>query len=128
MRILLALALLGLSFAASAQQPFRIWPDSSGVYNSGVRTAPVYVDARVLAANVSETHTIPTGANTVLFSSTCDFYAKPGSSAAVPAADVTDGTGAELNPATWNVTGLTTLTVISTSTCVLTMSWYRVHP
>lgn len=125
---LLAVVLLALSSAASAQQMFKIWPDSTGKWNSGVRGAPAYVDVRVLAPNVSETHTVPTGYNTVLFSSNCDFFAKSGASAAVPAADVTDGTGSELNPATWNTTGITQLTVISSSACTITLSWYRVQP
>ena len=124
----IGLALALLSTAAGAQQMFKIWPDSTGKWNSGIRGGPLYVDVRVLAATVAETHTVPTGYNTVLFSSNCDFFARPGASVAVPAADVTDGTGSELNPATWNTTGMTQFSLISASTCTITMSWYRVFP
>src|SRR5207249_10304100 len=58
-------------------------------------SAPLYVDARDLAASTNETHTVPTGADYVIFSADGDFYAKPNGAAAVPS-DVTDGTASEL--------------------------------
>lgn len=125
-RILAALLLAAACLPAiGAPNSFRIELSTTGA-SSSVRPAPSYVDARVLAANVSETHTIPTGAGFVLFSSTCNFYAKPGASAAVPAADVTDGTAAELNPAGWVITGsMTQITLIAGAACVVTMAFYN---
>jgi hypothetical protein len=80
----------------------------------------------VLAANVSETHTIPTGASYVLFASTCNFYALPGASAAVPAADVTDGTASELNPAAWRLSSSATqITLIAPTACTVTLVFYK---
>lgn len=61
-----------------------------------------WINCRVLAANVAETFQAPAGARYVLFSATGDFWCKialASTAAAVPAADVTDGTGSELNPA-----------------------------
>lgn len=64
--------------------------DSNG---RGILTIPFsnYVLARVLAAGVAESITVPAGAAVVVFSATADFYANARGTAAVPAADVTDG-------------------------------------
>lgn len=65
--------------------------------------SPSYVDARVLAASTAETVTIPTGtgskaARYVQFKATGNFYFNGYAAAAVPAADVTDGSASMLNP------------------------------
>lgn len=85
-----------------------------------------YVDNRVLAAAVAEQHTVPAGANWVLFSSDADFYAKFGTNptAAVPAADVTDGTGSLLNPTVRYISGVAKISLVSSSACVVTMEFY----
>jgi hypothetical protein len=115
---------LGRAQAAANNMRIELSPGTGA--STSIRPAPTYVDARVLAANVSETHTIPTGAGFVLFASTCNFYAKPGASAAVPAADVTDGTGSELNPAAWVITSsMTQITLISAVACTVTMVFYN---
>lgn len=123
-KILLAAALGLASFGAIAQGFFDLG-SSRGGQNTYIRIAPTYVDARVLAATVSETHTLPSTARLVLFAADCNFYAKAGASAAVPAADVTDGTAAELNPAAWDVTGLTQITLIAATACKVTLSIYK---
>jgi len=125
MKKIIAAVMLLCCVDALAQNNFRIFPDTGGTYNSFVRVPPTYVDARVLAPNVSETHTIPAGIRYVIFSSNCDFHARMGSSAAVPATDVTDGSGSELNPAAWFVDGSTQLTLVSGVACVITMSMYK---
>lgn len=55
-----------------------------------------YVDARVLAANTAESHTVPTGANYVLVTVTGNTWVNVGGTAAVASADVTNGTGSVL--------------------------------
>lgn len=82
------------------------------------------VDARVLAAGVAESHTVPAGAMRVLFSGTADFYVKFNGTAAVPAADVTNGTGSILNPTLRGLSGVGTIGVISPVACVVTMEFY----
>lgn len=72
-------------------------------YNRGETAPPVsdHIDARVLAASTAERHTIPTGARYVVFAATVDFYANFGDNtvdAAIPSADVTDGSGSLFNP------------------------------
>ena len=64
------------------------------------------VNAFALAANTSERQSIPAGARYAAFSTSAvspvDFVAKFGdgtATAAIPAADITDGSGAPLNPA-----------------------------
>lgn len=110
---------------AAAQANFTIPADVPRRYASNIRTAPTYVDARVLAAGVAEVWTAPANTRFVIFSSTCNFYAKPNAAAAVPAADVTDGTGSELNPAAWYFPNpVTTVGVISPAVCTVTISAY----
>lgn len=109
--------------SADAQNKFSIENATGGSTPSFIRPAPTYVNARSLAASVSETDSVPSGAQWVLFGATCDFYAKTGASAAVPG-DTTDGTAAELNPAAWRVTGITQISVIASATCVVTLTYY----
>ena len=89
-----------------------------------LRSAPTYIDARDLAANTNETHTVPAGAEAVAFSSDGDFYAKPNGAAAVPG-DVTDGAASELNPEAWDLTGVTTIGLIAPSARKVTLSFYK---
>lgn len=124
----IGIVLVALMFVVSAaigQDAFRIMPDGFGNPNTLIRVAPTYVNARVLAASVNESTTIPTGAKKVIFSSTCNFYAKPGGTAAV-ATDTTDGSASELNPSAWHLDGsFTTIGVISDTTCVVTLTYYK---
>jgi hypothetical protein len=124
-RITLVVLLLLMQWPASAQTTLRIGQINNGIA-SYLRMPPSYVDARVLAANVAETHTPPSVARYVIFSATCAaFYARLGASVAVPAADVTDGSGSELNPSGyWLPPGTTQISVIAPATCVLTMAYY----
>lgn len=127
----IAALLLGLllASAALAQTTFRVYPEVQRGFPSYVRGAPSYIDARVLAASVNETITVPSGANMVLFSSTCaEFYVKIGATAAVPAADVTDGSGSALNPSSWYVGSSTQIGIISPTTCTVTLEWSTLSP
>ncbi len=128
-RIAAFLAGLILCASAFAQANFFVPPTSNNSgFNSSVRLVPTYINSRSLAANVSETDTIPTGANFVLFGANCNFYAKPGATAAVPT-DVTDGTGSEANPQAWyiksSLTGITQISVIAEGACLVTLSYYQ---
>lgn len=113
-------------FAAQSVSNFVIPPDIPARYASNIRPAPTWIDARVLAANVAETHTMPANARFVLFSSDCGkFYVNPNGTAAVPAGDVTNGTASELNPAAYYFSAPpVSISIISPSTCVVTMSIY----
>jgi len=112
-------------FAAHATTPRLVEVPAAG---GGVflRT-PNYTDVRVLAANTAETHTVPAGAHFVVFSSNCAaFYVNWSTTATVPGADVTDGSGSELNPTQrYMGTGVTGLSLISPTTCTITMAFYQ---
>lgn len=58
-----------------------------------------YVDNRVLAAATAETFTKPSGYSSAVITVDTDCYIRRDGTAAVPAADVTDGTGSILIPA-----------------------------
>jgi hypothetical protein len=88
------------------------------------RSAPGHIDARALAANVAESHTVPAGAKFVIFGSDGDFYARPNGTAAVASADVTDGSGSELNPVIWDLTGVTSIGLVSPAGRVVTLTFY----
>ncbi len=89
-----------------------------------------YNDVRVLAANTAEAHTVPTGANGlkanyVVFSANADFWVDVGKTAAVPAADITDGTAPDLNPTVLYLGGsVTTISLISTAGGIVGMAFY----
>lgn len=121
---LLCVAAIGASALAGAQNNMRIFSDSGGQFSSMIRPAPTYVNARSLAASTAESVTVPTGGKIALFAANCDFYANPTTTATVPG-DVTDGSASELNPAAWYLTGVTTISLISASTCIVTITIYK---
>lgn len=92
--------------------------EAIGIANVGYR------DTRVLAATVAEVHTVPTGAKSVLFSATADFYANFGAAAAIPAVDVTDGTASLLNPKLRGIDGAATIGLIAPTTCIVQMEFF----
>lgn len=119
----LAATVLG-AFAATVGN-FVIPPDVPSRYASQIRPAPSYVDAMVLAAGVAEAWTAPANTRFVVFASNCNFYAKPNATAAVPATEVTDGTGSELNPTAWySSTPFTTIGFIAPTACIITIAPY----
>jgi hypothetical protein len=83
-----------------------------------------HIDARVLAVSAAESHTIPTGARYVMFSANGDFYANFAGTAAIPTADVTDGTASILNPQLRTIGAATTISLISPAACIVTMEFY----
>lgn len=84
-----------------------------------------YVNAYVLVAATAQAVTIPTGARFALFSCNNDFYVDfQGGTAAVPAANVTNGSAPELNPAVRGIEGLSSFSVISPDAAILTISYF----
>lgn len=82
------------------------------------------IDAVVLAANTAETYTIPTGARFLLFSADGDFYVRYAGTAAIPAADITNGSGSELNPAMRYVKSLSSISIIAPLDTIVTVCAY----
>lgn len=115
---------LAIDKACAAPNNFRLFQETGGQYSSSIRLAPAYVDARSLAASVAESQTVPATSRFVVFSSTCNFYANPTTTATIPG-DVTNGSASELNPAAWYVEGVATISVIAPVACVVTFSFYK---
>lgn len=92
-----------------------------------------WIDARVLAANTAETFQAPAGAKYVRLAGDGAFFAKiaaASTAAAIPAADVTDGTASELFPngdAEYRTLPVDQayISVIASATRVVTLSFYR---
>lgn len=111
---------------AKAQSALRIPPEQQKGFASYVRSSPTYIDAVVLVATVNQTYTVPANADAVILSANCpEFYAIVGPTAAVPAANVTNGTGSEMNPSSWYIGRATQIGLISPTACKVTLSWYR---
>lgn len=121
---LLFVTLVAYAGIIGAQNAFRLMPEAGGAFSGMVRLAPTYVNALSLAASTAESTTVPTGAKWIIFSATCNFYANRTTTATVPG-DTTDGTASELNPSAWWVGDVTTISVISPTTCVITFSAYK---
>lgn len=95
-------------------------------FNRIVNSRSTWVDARVLGIATAEVHTVPTGANFVRMSGNLDFYANFGAAAAVPAADVTDGTSSILNPSgIYPVGDVTTIGLISPAATIVTLEFFK---
>ena len=88
-------------------------------------SAPTSTDINgvLLAANIAESITIPSGSKFAMFNATADFYARYTGTAAV-ISDTTDGTGSELNPTVRTLSVGDTISVISGETCYLTVAFY----
>ena len=91
-----------------------------------------YVDARVLAANTAEDFQAPTGAKYVRIAGDGTFYLKVGATtvtAAVPGADVTDGSASQVCPAGHAVwitlpADQAYISVVASATAVVTLSYF----
>lgn len=83
-----------------------------------------YVNAVVLTAGVPKVVTVPSDAHHVVFSATGDFYVRFAAAAAIPVADVTDGTGSMLNPEYRDIDLVTTFGIVSPTDCTVTFEYY----
>lgn len=96
-----------------------------------VRAPSTFINARVLAANVAETVTAPTFASWPsakaigIFSPNCaNFYYSATGTAAVPVADVTDGSAAGRAPVALKLAQGGTVSIVADATCIVTTEWY----
>jgi len=104
-------------------------PDNSQFHN-----CCGYIDNRVLAANTAETFTVPTGAKFVEMNCTANYWVAytfsgfDDRTAAVPAADTTDGSGVELNPTRRFLggggTSVTKISVITEANAKMSLAWF----
>ena len=127
MRKLLFAALFLVASAAAAQPTGKMEPGAADL----LRPPSNYILARALAANVAESVTAPSSSELSLqyaavFKCTCaNWYYRVSGTAAVPAADITDGTGSENGPAALLIQQGTSISVVSPTADVLTIAFYR---
>lgn len=84
-----------------------------------------YIYTNVLAANVAEVVTVPTGAKFFVLNATADVWVKVGAAGSVPAGDTTNDTGSELNPGARYLDSDTTIGIISESACKVSIMFYN---
>jgi hypothetical protein len=84
------------------------------------------INAYVLSGGVAKRITVPTGANIVKFASAGDFYVRWHASldAAIPVADVTDGSASEYKPTTAILRCIASFSIIAPAGCIITASFY----
>ena len=99
--------------------------DPYGARHTLLRKAPTEIDAMVLAADVAESYTVPSGARYLVFSAQADFWVNPGGSAAVPTTEVTDGSAAECNPVGWEVEAESSISFISEVANKISIAIYK---
>lgn len=95
----------------------------------GVLPASDTIYNLVLAAGVAENVTPPAGARFVVINSTGGkLFVKAGvpaqSDAAIPGADVTDGTGQMIDPVILDLTGVTEISMISEAANIVSLAFY----
>lgn len=87
-----------------------------------------YVDCRVLAANTAESQAVPTGARLVLVTTTGNVFLNFSTTAAVPAADVSDGSAPTLvvstQPRMFAINSATAISVISSAINTVTFEFF----
>ena len=86
------------------------------------------VDVRVLASGTAEDIDVPSGAKFCVLVSDVDFYYNTNGDAAVPTADVTDGSGSRFGPAKTEirlvVEDVDDVSVIASAACKVTATWW----
>jgi hypothetical protein len=110
-----------------AAAPLKIPCSSSPLTAGSFIKGSHWIDAMFLgSANVAETYTVPAGVTLAIFSCPNNFYAAyNGATAAVPSAEVTDGSASEMNPAGRVVSGGQTISFVSaTASTPISISLY----
>lgn len=78
----------------------------------------------VLAAGVAQNITVPTGAEYVIISSTGNLWVNCDGPASVPSSTATTGANPELNPGGRIIQGKTTISLISSASCLVSLAFY----
>lgn len=127
------LSMFGLFTNAFALDSFLSYRNLSVVGDEDTATTPEtnfaikqgYIYTNVLAANVAEVITVPTGAKFFIMNATANIWVNVGGAGTVPAGDTTNDTGSELNPTIRYLGDETTIGIISESTCLVSTMFYK---
>jgi len=114
-------------------KPFLIEQDANRQNSGAIQQSDVIYNI-VLVAGIEQSFLVPSGpsatggtiasANIVLFGSTGNFYCGFDRHAAVPVANVIDGSGCELNPTLRAIDRVSRIYLIAPSNCIVTMAFY----
>jgi hypothetical protein len=95
--------------------------------DNGWENAPGWVDCRSITTS-AESHTVPTGARYVRIAGNLIFYVNMTGTAAVPAADVTNGGASEVIPPNTvmmrRLEGVSAISLIAPAATLVTLSFY----
>lgn len=124
---LMVLVMCSPAFAAPAQVPLEIARDVVGSDRTLTPKASKWVDHVVLVAGVAQTYTVPSWGKFVrIVGAGANVLANfSGGAAAIPVANVVDGTGSAVNPGTRQVTGGSTISLIAPIGCVVSVEVWR---
>ena len=131
--LLLAICMFAFASVAAALDPFMNYRNLSPTADENIPVVPDvnfaikqgYINVYVLVANTNKTVTVPAGAKFCIISANSDIWVRVGGAASVPAADITNGTGSELNPAIRYIGDASTIGVISESGAKLSIMFYE---
>lgn len=104
-------------------ESFHMLEDAMGRVSSAVHRSD-NVMAVLLAGGGAKRVDVPAGARLVLFNATGPFWAKFGGAAAVPTADILDGSAPELNPIGRSVTGIASIGLAASQACTVNLVFY----
>lgn len=107
------------NLSAASTEDYPTTPDVNFAIKQG------YINTYLLTATVHKTVTVPTGAKFAVFSASSDIWVRVGGTAAIPAGDTTDGTGAELNPTIRYLGAETTIGIISGYAAKVSIMFYE---
>jgi len=78
-----------------------------------------------LAAGAPKTLAVPADATVMMVAATNNVWIQYGGTAAVPGADITDGSAPELNPGVRYVAGLSVIGFAAAAPCLVSVIFYR---
>lgn len=120
-------ALLAIGFFSvtigNATEPLKFFRDQAGDQTFAIKTGTV--NNYLLAVNTNKAVTVPADCSYALFAANADIWVEMGGAAAVPAGDITDGTGSELNPTIRKVEPGGTIGIISESAAKVSITFYK---
>jgi hypothetical protein len=104
--------------------PYELSRDANFLPDGLVIPTSQYINAYVLTAGTVQGVSIPNGARVAIFNSTGNFYLNWLTTAAVPATNITDGSGPELNPVARDVSDYSSYSLIAPADCVVTVAYF----
>lgn len=90
-----------------------------------VRSTPDYIDNYILTSGVPQAAPVPSSGSFVIFGATNNFFAAPNYPINLPNINTINGTGCEINPSSWSCEGLTGIGLVSNTSAIVSLSYYK---